>query len=232
MLYRWPAAAEFGRVVPKTKFYEHTTVRTAARERFVADVKRIIWAYKLAEETIHLCGDASVPEIQVFVVDAKATDVGDDVLKTIDQAVKFPIVFEITSGSGAAARRRMVAAFKDISGVKPRITTYFSTPWVAEDASRAPLPTAVDLVALYDELMGPILPFPVRPGEHVSQAAQRVEQARKVERDIAALEKRLRNERQLNRRIELRRQILKQSAVHAALTVPDPATDEDVPWKS
>lgn len=231
-LYRWPAAAKFGRVVPKTKFYEHTRVSTAARERFVADVKRITWAYKLADATIHLRGDASVPEIQVFVVDAKAADVGDDVLKLIDQAVKFPVVFEVTSSSNADTRRRMVAAYKVIGGLKPRTSNYYSTPWVAEDAPRAPLPPAVDLVALYDQLLAPILPLPTRPGEHVAQTAERAEHARKLEREIAALERRLRNERQLNRRIELRRQILTQTAAHAALSAPDQAIDEDATWTS
>ena len=32
-LYQWPAAAKFGRVVPKAKFYEQATVPASVRER-------------------------------------------------------------------------------------------------------------------------------------------------------------------------------------------------------
>ena len=43
----------------------------AVREKFVAEVQRITWAYKLAENTINLPGTSAVPEIQVFQIDAK-----------------------------------------------------------------------------------------------------------------------------------------------------------------
>ncbi len=89
-LFRWPAAAKFGRVVPKTKFYEHTTIAVTLREKFVAEVQRITWAYKLADDTIHLRGDDSVPEILVFTVEVKDDDVSDDVLTAIDRAVPSP----------------------------------------------------------------------------------------------------------------------------------------------
>ena len=74
-LYRWPEAARFGRVVPKSKFYEQGTVPAAVREKFVSEVQRITWAYKLAENTINLPGTSAVPEIQVFQIDAKGRDV-------------------------------------------------------------------------------------------------------------------------------------------------------------
>src|SRR5262245_23112613 len=95
ILYQWPAAAKFGRIVPKTKFYERAGVSVKVRGKFVSDVQRITWAYKLADTTIHLRGDAAVPEIQVFVIDVKGADVADDMLAAIDKAVQFPIIFEI-----------------------------------------------------------------------------------------------------------------------------------------
>lgn len=228
-LYRWPAAARFGRVVPKTKFYEHVTVPTAVRERFVADIQRITWAYKLADSTVHLRGDAAVPEIQVFVIDAKADDVGYDVLTVIDKAVQFPIIFEVNRETGETSSTRMVAAHKQFGGTRQRLSAYFSTDWLAANASRAPLPPAVDLPSLYAGLLTPILPIPARPGERLADAAERVDQARKLEREVAALEKRLRIEPQLNRKVELRRELRKRSAALDALSNPEPLKAEDAP---
>lgn len=231
-LYRWPAAARFGRVVPKTKFYEHATVPMAVRERFVADVQRITWAYKLADTTIHLRGDASVPEIQVFVLDAKDDEISDDVLAAIDKSVQFPIIFEINRGTGDQVLTRMVAAHKQPGGTKQRVSAYFSTDWLAADVTRAPLPPSVDLPSLYAGLLTPILPIPVRPGERLADAAERVDHARRLEREVAALENRLRTEPQFNRKVELRRQLLDRSADLDALNSPEQLKTEDAQWRT
>ena len=237
LLYRWPAAAKFGRVVPKTKFYEHTTVSATTRGKFVADVQRITWAYKLADATIHLRGNAEVPEIQVFVIDAKDDDVSDDVLTAIDKAVHFPIIFEVNRGTGGRASTRMVAAHKQLGGPKARIGAYFSTGWQSADAQRAPLPLALDLPALYAGLLAPILPIVPRPGERLSETTARIDQAHEVEREIAALERRLRVELQLNHKVELRRQLRDRTAMLTALTElatqkTSIALERETPWKS
>lgn len=205
LLYRWPAAAEFGRSVPKTKFYEHGTVATALREKFVAEVKRITWAYKLAETTINLPGNGDVPEIQVFQIDAKGRDVSESVLVAIDKAVKTPIIFEIVAGEGDDQRIRMTASHKQVGSGTPKLGAYYTTDWQSEDAERQTLPTAISLPSLYTALLAPLTPVSARPGEEVSDVAARLQAVRKLERDVASLERKLRTEPQLNRKVELRR---------------------------
>ena len=63
-------------------------------------MRRITWAYKLAESTINLPGSGEVPEIQVFEIEAKDDDVAEGVLAAIDKAVRTPIIFEISRGEG------------------------------------------------------------------------------------------------------------------------------------
>jgi hypothetical protein len=203
VLYRWPATAAFGRTVPKTKFYEHGNVRAALREKFVNDVQRITWSYKLAENTIHLRGSAAVPEIQVFTIEAKSNDVSDDVLAAIDKSVQFPIVFEVAT----PARVRVVAAQKTLGAAALKVRTYFTTEWAPADAVRRPLPSAIDLPTLYEAILISLLPVPARVGETLSDAADRINGARKLQREITALEKKLRTEPQFNRKIEIRRRL-------------------------
>lgn len=220
VLYRWPANAAFGRSVPKMKFYEHGNVRTALREKFVDDIQRITWAYKLADDTIRLRGTTTVPEIQVFTIETKGADVSDEVLATIDKTVHFPIVFEVAS----TGRVRMAAAQKTLDGKTPRIATYFTTDWQPADAPRRPLPTALDLASLYEALLVSLLPVATRVGETVSEATDRLDRTRKLQREIAALEKKLRTEPQLNRKIELRRQLKEREAALVELTDTAPST--------
>lgn len=213
VLYRWPSSAAVGRAVPKNKFYEHGNVRAALREKFVDDVQKITWAYKLAEATIRLKGSPAVPEIQVFTVDTKGESVDEDVLAAIDKSIPFPIIFELANADAV----RTVAAPKTLGGTTPRVGTYFSTGWLAADATRTALPTAIDLPALHQGLLASLLPVSARRGESVSEAAARMDAARKLEREITALERRLRTEPQLNRKVELRRQLKHRQAALAAL---------------
>lgn len=205
LLYRWPVAAKFGSRVPKEKFYEHGTVTNAVREKFVTEVQRITWAYKLAEATINLPGNPAVPEVQVFQIDTKAGDVSEPVLAAIDKAIPFPVIFEITRGDGANRSVRMVIAHKQLGVGVPKLSAYYSTAWHPADADRQPLPTAITLPALYTALLGPLTRVTVRPGDEMSEVAAKLQTARKLEREIAALERKLRTEPQLNRKIELRR---------------------------
>jgi hypothetical protein len=217
-LYRWPEAARFGRVVPKSKFYEHATVPAAVREKFVSEVQRITWAYKLAENTINLPGTSVVPEIQVFQIDAKGTDVSESVLAAIDKAVKTPIIFEVNRGEGASRRTRMIAAHKALSAGTAKLGAYYSTEWQQDDIGRDPLPTAIDLPALYARLLESLTPLTARPGEDAAEMSVRLESARKLEREVAALEQKLRAEPQLNRKVEIRRTLKTKQAALAALT--------------
>lgn len=209
VLYRWPANAAFGRTVPKTKFYEHGNVRTALREKFVSQIRSVTWAYKLAEVTIRLSGTTAVPEIEVFTIEAKGEDIDDDVLSAIDRLVHFPIVFEVAS----AERVRTVAAHKTLGGATPKLGPYFTTGWLPAGTVRKPLPTALDIQRLHEALLASLLPIEMRAGETMSEAIDRIEGARKLQREIGALKKKQRNEPQLNRKIELRRQIKERTAV-------------------
>lgn len=221
-LFRWPATAVFGRTVPKTKFYEHGNVRTALRDRFVDEIKAVTWAYKLAEDTIRLASSPEVPEIQIFTVETKGADVSEDVLSAVDRAVHFPIIFEVVS----QGRVRMVAARKLLNGKAPKVGTYFTSNWSPVDAARRSLPTVLDLSGLYEVLLMSLLPIDARAGETVSSAIDRLESARKLQREIAVLEMKLRSEPQLNRKVELRRQLRESNATLAVRTDPIPSTKD------
>lgn len=205
LLYQWPTGARFGARVPKEKFYEHGSVSSAVREKFVRDVQRITWTHKLAKETINLTGTTEVPEIEIFELDSKVDDVADAVLFAIDKAVPNPIIFEIARERSGRREVRMVTAHKPRGSGRPKMHRYYSTSWMPADADRSALPTAISLSALYVALLAPLTPIAVRPGEEVSEVAERVEAVRRLQREVAGLERRIRSEPQLNRKVELRR---------------------------
>lgn len=205
LLYAWPESAKFGRVVPKTKFYDHTSMPPKVKEKFVSEIQRIVWAYKLAENTVNLRPDENVTEIQVFRIDAKGDDISQDVLFAIDKAIPFPIIFEINNEHDGVSSVRMVAAHKEFGGSRPKLSSYFGTEWVPLDFQRSPMPVALDIPGLYAVLLQPLLPIKARAHESLSEATERINEIAKIKREIAALETRLRKEQQFNRKLEIRR---------------------------
>ncbi len=222
VLYRWPEAARVGRVVPKNKFYEHGRISRSTRQRFIDEVQRITWAYKLATDTIHLRGNDDVPEIQVFTVDAKCDDVSGPVLEAIDRSVPFPIVFEVTRETPGGGATRMVAAHKLVRSGKVTVAGSHASGWVPAGADRSPMPPAIDLANLHAAIVGPLLPVAVVAGEPLAAAAQRADAVARIDRDVSALQRKLRTEPQFNRKVELRRQIKDQERRRAELVDPAP----------
>ncbi len=203
ILYRWPTAAKYGKRVPKEKFYEHGAGSSAVREKFTTQVQNVVWSYKLAESTINLRGTAAVPEIQVFTINAKAKDVSESVLGVIDKAIKFPVIFEVARHRADRHEIKMVAAHKLIGERSVKLSRYYSTDWQLHDRTRQPLPTALTLPALYSALLQPLTPVTFGPGVEMSEVADKLEMVRKLGREIAALERKIANEPQLNRRLDL-----------------------------
>ena len=94
-LFSYPPQAAFGRTLPKNKLYEKAGANTRLKDLFVAQVDQIVWQYKLAAETINLPAKPGVPEVQVFSINLKVPELHLDVLRCIDGAVQYPIIFEL-----------------------------------------------------------------------------------------------------------------------------------------
>lgn len=207
VLYAWPAAARFGARIAKERFYERSANNSAIREKFASEVGRISWAYKLAQETINLSASPEVSEIEVLQLDAKTSDIATPILAVIDKAIPNPVIFEIHRDDTNGRAVRMAAAYKPAGLRAPGPSAYFSTGWMGADSHRVPMPTAITMPALYSALITPLTPIAARPGELASELAGRLDAVRKLEREVSALERKLRSEPQLNRKIELRREL-------------------------
>lgn len=205
-LFAYPKQAEFGRTLPKNKIYEHSGANTRLKDLFVDQVDQIVWRYKLAPETINLAAKPGVPEIQIFAIQLKTSELHRDVLRCIDGAVQFPIVFELTQGQGAEARTQVVAAYKRPSEADSAnwvCSDYFESGWMPATSERAPLPLALDLGGLYGQMLQRLVPIAARAHESLPDLIARTEAVQSKSREVAKTEARLAKEKQFNRRVEL-----------------------------
>jgi hypothetical protein len=204
-LFIYPPQATFEKVLPKNKIYAHAKPTRRLQQRFTDEVAQIVWKYKLAPETIRIPARAGIEEIQVFGVTLKAAaedEFTEDVLRCIDKAIGFPILFEV----GAADRVRAVAAYKrpsEADSAKWVVGDYFMSAWLPADTPRSPLPVALDLASLYGQLLRRLMPYPPREGESLKDHAERLDRIRSLQREHAKLETRLSREKQFNRKVEI-----------------------------
>lgn len=221
ILYDWPRAAAFGRVIPKNKIYEHADANTRLKDLFVRHVDQIHWAYKLAPETINLAASKSVTEIQIFRISLKTTQLDPDVLRAIDKAIPFPLIFEVAHGD----RLRLAAAYKrpsEADNARWVVGDYFTSDWLAQDTARNTLPVALNMGALYEQLLKPLIeldaakvssgfsespsaPYTGGQGQDFS-IESRISRAEAViakSREIERIKTRLAREKQFNKRVAI-----------------------------
>ena len=201
-LFDFPKNSFFGKVIPKSKFYEYGNISSKQRDLFVTQVEEIIWKYKLAPETINLPATSAVPEIQIFEIKAKADGVEDEVLRCIDKAIPYPIVFEVLSGD----RIKMIAAFKrrhDANSEHWIQSEYYDSGWCQVDSERSPLHFSLNLGSVYEQILVSLSPNAARQGECLSDLFNRNEQIKKKTRQLELIKNKLKLEKQFNRKVEL-----------------------------
>lgn len=207
-LIAYPKQAAFGRVLPKNKIYEHGGANTRLKDLFVKQVEQVIWQYKLAPETLHLSARPGVPEIQIFSIQLKTPELHADVLRCIDGAIPFPIVFELTFDG----RTQVVAAYKrpnEADASRWVFSDYFASDWLPMDSERTAMPVALHLGGLYEQLLHRLMPLSGRPQETLAELAARVEQAQAKQRELDKTTARLAKEKQFNRKVEINAELRK-----------------------
>lgn len=226
-LFKFPEKARFDRVIPKSKIYERAKPDSALRDTFVSQVEQIRWAYKLAPETLNLPATRTVSEIQVFHIELRSAGLDHAVLRAIDKAIPLPLLFELSYHS----QIKLTAAWKRPSEANSShwvVGNYFESEWLPEDSPRQPLPVVLDMAALYERLLSPLVaghsqpePMPVSTGEApapysttVQVAAgsvslsleQRISLAERIaaqSKEIERIKARLGREKQFNKRVAI-----------------------------
>ena len=202
----YPKQAAFGRTLPKNKIYEHSAANTRLKDFFVEQVEQIVWQYKLAPETINLPAKPGVPEVQVFAIQLKTPELNLDVLRCIDIAIQFPIIFELSFDG----RTQVIAAYKrpnDSDASRWVLSDYFATDWLLSDIDRAAMPLALDLGGFYEQVLHRLIPMPARPQESLADLVARVELLATKQREVEKAASRLAKEKQFNRKVGINAQL-------------------------
>lgn len=215
-MFAYPKQAEFNRPVPKTKIYAHARPSKRIKELFVAQIGEIVWKYKLAPETVNLPPRKGINEIQVFEIALRTPQLDPAVLQVVDKAIPFPLVFQLVF----EGQVRFAASYKrpsEADASKWVIEASFQTEPQPLDAERPPLPVALDLAGLYEQIVRRHIPLLPRTGETIGEQAARYNALTAKQKAQRQLEARLAQEKQFNRKVELNAELRELSAELALL---------------
>ena len=190
-----------GKPVPKNAFYKHLEVNAKIKQHFVDDVVSISWLYKLAPSTINVEDGKRVHEIVVFSAILKSKDCPDDVFLFIDQNMPRHVVFILEY----ADRYKVLLNYKewkDGQNGQFKIIKTFVTEWLTDNQLSLTL-EGQNMDALYEAMAGQVSGFGTKKAEDTKRIVELETQIGKAKREVESIQKRIRNERQLNRQMEL-----------------------------
>ena len=206
IIFEYPKKAEFGKIIPKDKIYQHSSASLSLKKLFVRQVDRIIWKYVIASNTVNISETKSIQEIDVIEIALKEEDFKFEILQAIDASLPNPTFFELTFQD----KIKIVAAYKRKSEVdksKWVISNYFESNWLPKKQEKQSLPTSLDLDKLYEDLLRPLLPYKPRDKENIKDQISRIGLIFTKEKNLAKLKEKLAKEKQFNFKVEINAKI-------------------------
>jgi hypothetical protein len=205
-MFTLPKSTEFNKCIPKQKFYSNLSVTPTIKKAFTNQIKVIYWRNKIAPTTVNLAASNSVTEIEVFEIQLNIPKLDESVLRQIDREIPYHILFLLEY----EGKYRAVIGYKEAAVGKTafKVDRYYSTDWLDEDD----LPVHLDgltLDAVYENFVRQIAGDVLGTGGSASlkDSVEQQKQREQLEKQIAALEAKIRKEKQPKKKFELVQQM-------------------------
>ena len=210
-----PKSTEFNRRIPKQKFYENLSVTPELKRAFVEQISVIYWRNKLAATTLNVGQGENVTELEIFEIKLNQPSLDSKVLQLIDKEIPYHILYLLEHNCEYQAW----IGYKEPSPAKAdtfKVNSYYHTEWLSLDK----LPLQLDglhMDAIYDsfirQVAGERLGFnkdnEVESKSSIKDAIERDNLQQKLNKQIAALETKMKNEKQFNIQVKLNAELKK-----------------------
>ena len=192
-----PKSTEFNKRIPKQKFYEHAQIKSSTKKFFMEQVRIIYWRNKIATTSTNLISGKNVTEIEVFEMQLYSKNLDESVLKAIDNAIPYHIIFLLRYEN---LQQAWIAYKED-----EKIRSYYHTEWL-EDLSLTLQGLTLDEVYenFLRQIAGELLQAEqnenAKPLKDIIEYNEKIQQ---LKRQIEKLEKKVKTEKQFNIQVKL-----------------------------
>ena len=205
----FPVSTEFGKRIPKQKFYENLDVSPTLRRVFVDQIRIVYWRNKLAASTLNIAAGEVVSEVEVFEVRLNEPQLDEAVLKQIDKEIPYHILFILTcDGKAQAWIGYKEAAASGSNAFK--VNRYYHTDWMPEDELQLRI-DGLNMDAVYESLVRQIAGDKLQAdsGESLKESVERDEKIKNLKKQIEVIQGKIRKEKQLNVQMKLNGELKK-----------------------
>lgn len=211
----FPTSTIVAKNVPKNAFYKRAKAqRTTALRIFLTEAfESILWLYKLHPSTLNIADGQQVHEIDVFYYKMSTTHIDERLLCELDMLLPRHTLY-IMDRDGSTD---LMMFPKTINAQGHIVQNGKMEAWTNVDLSATPLTiTGHDMDMLYGDFLGKLSHLNTRTEAEYVKAAERRQQQELLKRQYAALQKKIKNEKQFSRQLEMNREL---KALKAKMTL-------------
>ena len=198
-----PRSTEYGKRIPKQKFYDNLSISPELKRVFAEQIAAIFWSNKISPDTLNVAAGDTVDEIEVFTIRLNQPSLDTRVLQQIDKQIPYHIIFVLKYKDRLQAWIDYKEAAASGSNAF-KVGRYYHTDWMQEDDLHLSI-DGLNMDAVYESLVRQIAGDKLQTdsGESLKESVERDEKKKQLEKQIAALENKMKKEKQLNRRMEM-----------------------------
>lgn len=203
-----PQSTEFNKRIPKQKFYENLTVSASLKQSFVDQIKTIYWRNKIAASTVNIAEGNDVEEIEVFEIKLTGENIDEGILMQMDKEIPYHILFLLEfNGKYQAWIGYKEEAQSGNSAFK--VNRYYHTKWLQLNELPVKM-EGLSIDVIYENFVRQIAGGQLgelNSSESLKDFVERDLKKQTLEKEINNLQKKIRNEKQLNVQMKLNEQL-------------------------
>lgn len=177
--------------IPKKVFYEKSNINQTIKEEFINIVDKITWLYKLSPETIGINKTEDIEEIEVFKIELKEKVIPKNVIKAVTNSIQYKILF--------------ILKYNEEFCYLIKLEDIFYTKW-NEDINFDF--NSINLSNLFESIAKSIL-HEESNTKNFNEIIENINEKKELQDRIEKLTKRIKQENQFNRKVELNQELNK-----------------------
>ena len=202
----FPEKTEFKKRIPKQKFYTNMEITSNLKKAFVEQIKIIYWQNKLTSTTLNIDKGKSVLEIEVIEIKLNSKNLDEMVLSKIDKCIPYHILFLLEYEGMYQAFN----SYKEIENEKIKVNKYYHTQWLEKENLPCKI-EGLNMDSVYENFVRQIAGAELNVGSeeknNLKEDIEQAEEKKQLEKQISALQAKIRKTKQFNRKVELNNEL-------------------------
>lgn len=181
-----PKECVVDKFIPKKIFYEKVSLSSNLKQEFVDKVDKIYWKYKISEDTLNISKAENVEEIEIFELTLKEKVNCQNIIKVITRNIPYIILFEICYNDEVQY------------AIKHNDDIYF-TNWNEKIDFNF---NGIDLNIVYENIIRSVINISDQDN-NIDEELEKGKKFKEIQKEIERLERKMKSEKQFNRKVEL-----------------------------